>query len=162
MDTSSNEGDSFNWNTEDELEIDGISSSSTHQEQIADYAPALENSPEKEHGLDNPRHVEPQIHSQDVLSDEEIGENEESTNAFVGKDEIVSILVEMGYQAEEALDAIDKCGITNISCIDTTVEELSEFIVASQFASDDGDARCHQQQNLRVTFANLLLLGTWA
>ncbi|XP_027152582.1 DNA (cytosine-5)-methyltransferase DRM2-like [Coffea eugenioides] len=159
MDSSSIESNSIEWNTEDELDVDNISSSSSHQDQIADFAPSssscncrgsntihqflqmgfskemvikavkengqnegavldallayktFEESPEDEHVLDDPCHAELASNVLDVYPDKEICENEEFKNLSTEKDRTVSLLVEMGYQAEEALAAIDRCSL---------------------------------------------------
>ncbi|XP_071926055.1 DNA (cytosine-5)-methyltransferase DRM2-like isoform X1 [Coffea arabica] len=206
MDSSSIESNSIEWNTEDELDVDNISSSSSHQDQIADFAPSssscncrgsntihqflqmgfskemvikavkengqnegavldalltyktFEESPEDEQVLVDPCHAELASNVLDVYPDEEICENEEFKNLSTEKDRTVSLLVEMGYQAEEALAAIDRCSL------DTPIAELVEFISAAQFAYHTDaqlgelsyDNKIHQHQKVCVLFLSEL------
>ncbi|KAG5522160.1 hypothetical protein RHGRI_034366 [Rhododendron griersonianum] len=93
---------------------------------------AIEDLPlEEEHVSDDSCSSKCASNHPDLLSDQNnFPIDEENTHYSIDKDGTISVLVEMGYQAEEASIAIDRCGL------DTPVAELSDFICAAQMAKE--------------------------
>ncbi|CAL5349872.1 DNA (cytosine-5)-methyltransferase DRM2-like [Camellia sinensis] len=92
----------------------------------------VENLPQEEERIsDDPSISNSERNGLDDLSGEDsFPEDEESTNDSLEKDGTVSLLVEMGYEADEVLTAIDRCGLG------TPIAELSDFICAAQMAKE--------------------------
>ncbi|KAH7857384.1 hypothetical protein Vadar_012075 [Vaccinium darrowii] len=87
--------------------------------------------PEEEHLSDDSCASKVASNYPDLLLDENSSPvEEESTHYSLDKDGTISLLVEMGYQAEEVSIAIDRCGV------DTPIAELSDFICAAQMAKE--------------------------
>lgn len=71
--------------------------------------------------------------SDDDISDMDDFDFEDITDQNADNDRIVSTLVEMGFLAEEASSAIDRCGPN------TSILELADSISAAQMQEDSGD-----------------------
>ncbi|KAK9276395.1 hypothetical protein L1049_005928 [Liquidambar formosana] len=200
----SEESDSLDWNTEDELEIQetsvsasripgqevnrgsgetSSSSGSSNSKVISHFVgmgfpqimvvkaieengednieailetlltySALENSPrEPPPASTDPCSFDSASNSLDDVSDVDSSPgNEGNKDHLSEKDKMLSLLVDMGYLADEALMAIDTCGL------DSPIAELTDFMCAAQMAKeadahfrefsheDDGDAHLRE------------------
>ncbi|KAJ6830504.1 DNA (cytosine-5)-methyltransferase DRM2-like [Iris pallida] len=95
---------------------------------------AIENSPSKQEDSPNCRYLASDTEGLDEdFSDMDEFEYEEFTDDLSEKDRIVSTLVDMGFLAEEASSAIDRCGK------DASVLELADSIRAAQLAEECED-----------------------
>ncbi|KAL3829639.1 hypothetical protein ACJIZ3_018441 [Penstemon smallii] len=200
MGTMSNESDSMDWNTEDDLEIDNmVSSPCSNGEVVASswaigssscaikstlidqflemgfpehlvikalkenedrtsedavlgsiltYMALEDPSHNNECTPDNPSSAGTSLNYTDLefdLSDDKDSERKVPSSE---KDMQLALLLEMGYEAEEALAAINRCGT------DTPTEELIQFIAAARFRHNldkkiDSTSRNHMKQKLK-------------